>query len=382
MKILGIETSCDETAASVVEVAADKSHVTLLSTVTATSLHLHAHTGGIIPEIAARNQIKDIIPVVYEALEKAGVLSNQGVARLGGHQNSSAANRVSEASFGGEERQDPSGKLFKPAIDAIAVTYGPGLIGSLLVGVETAKTLSYVWNIQLIPVNHLFGHVYANWIKQDDNFQSPTFPAIGLIISGGHTDLILMRSHTDVTWLGGTRDDAAGEAFDKIGRMLGIAYPAGPKIEQLAKQGNPKAFHFPRPLMYDKELDFSFSGLKTAVLRVVEKQKNLNSQTIADICRGVQDAINDVIVYKTLQAAEKYNVKSIVLGGGVAANETLKETFQHILNTKYKILNTKLLVPAKSLCTDNGSMIATAAFFQKREIPWQQVLANPELYFD
>lgn len=348
MKILGIETSCDETAASVVQVAADKSHVTLLSTVTATSLHLHAETGGIIPEIAARNQIKDIIPVVYDALEKAGV------------QNINT----------------------KPNIDAIAVTYGPGLIGSLLVGVETAKTLSYVWNIPLLPVNHLFGHVYANWIGLNGNFQSPTFPAIGLIISGGHTDLILMKSHTDVTWLGGTRDDAAGEAFDKIGRMLGIAYPAGPRIEQLAKQGNPKAFHFPRPLMYDKELDFSFSGLKTAVLRVVEKQKNLNPQTIADICRGVQDAISDVIVYKTLQAAEKYHVTSIVLGGGVAANETLKETFQRVLATKYASLNTQLFVPAKSLCTDNGSMIATAAFFQMEQTSWQQVLANPELYFD
>lgn len=344
MKILGIETSCDETAASVVEVTPDKSHVALLSATTATSLALHAATGGIIPEVAARNQIKDIIPVIYSALEKA--------------------------------------KTSPADIDAIAVTFGPGLIGSLLVGVETAKTLSYVWNKPLIPVNHLFGHLYANFIRTNihdplSNFPLPQFPALGLIISGGHTDLVLMKSHTDITWLGGTRDDAAGEAFDKIGRMLGLAYPAGPVIENLAKNGNPQTFQFPRPLMYDKAFDFSFSGLKTAVLREVEKRKALDAQTIADICRGVQDAISDVIVYKTLLAAEAYNVKSIMLGGGVAANETLRNSFQIALNTKYKILNTNLFVPSKSLCTDNAAMIASAALFQGENENWQDITAHP-----
>ncbi len=383
MKILGIETSCDETAASVVEVAPDKSHVKILSSVTATSLALHAKTGGIIPEVAARNQIQDIIPVIYEALSSA-----DGVWPMANSKKDHKLLAISN----------------KPAIDAIAITYGPGLIGSLLVGVETAKTLSYIWNIPLLPINHLFGHIYANWIETLSPFQSLEFPAIGLIVSGGHTDLLLMKSHTDITWLGGTRDDAAGEAFDKIGRMLGLSYPAGPAIENLAKKGNPKAFHFPRPLMYDKELDFSFSGLKTAVLREIQKieksegnnffagdSSELRTQEkivtkrnalIADICRGVQDAISDVLVYKTLQAVEKYNARSVIVGGGVAANETLKNNFQHMLDTKYKILNTKLFVPPKSLCTDNGVMIAAAALFQGKETPWEKITANSELYFD
>lgn len=395
MKILGIETSCDETAASVVEIAEDKSSVRLLSTVTATSLYLHAQTGGIIPEVAARNQIKDIIPVIYEALEKAELL-NKGVARVEGP---SDAQRE-RASEGGNERQDPE-ENFIPDIDAIAVTYGPGLIGSLLVGVETAKTLSYVWNKPLIPVNHLFGHLYANWIGlnesggdrlqgnvadkrgptnlQQNQFALPSFPAIGLVVSGGHTDLVLMKSHTDIIWLGGTRDDAAGEAFDKIGRMLGLPYPAGPAIEKLAHEGNPKAYHFTRPLMYDKDFDFSFSGLKTAVFREVQKVEKLDNQTIANICRATQDAIIDVIVYKTLLAAEKYNVLSIILGGGVAANSTLRETLQNKISKKSDI---KLFVPTKSLCTDNAVMIALSAVFQQREKNWKEVTANPELYFD
>ena len=387
MKILGIETSCDETAASVVEVAPDNSYVTLLSTVTATSLNLHAKTGGIIPEIAARNQIKDIIPVIYEALEKAQVLTAPSDATI-------------------------------PKIDAIAVTYGPGLIGSLLVGVETAKTLSYIWEKPLIPVNHLFGHIYAAWIQVPDSFQNsslhrityssqrlsnteptitlPQFPAIGLIISGGHTDLILMKNHAETVWLGGTRDDAAGEAFDKIGRMINFPYPAGPAIEAAAKNGDPKRFHFPRPLMYDKHFDFSFSGLKTAVLREVEKLKNesstdqydrsqgitLDTQTIADISRGVQDAISDVIIYKTVLATEKYGAKSIIIGGGVAANQTLKNSLQQALDTKSLLSHVELFSPQKFLCTDNASMIACAAAFIGEKSAWKDLIANPELYFD
>src|SRR5260221_1971377 len=401
MKILGIETSCDETAAAVVESSSDKTHVVLLSQTLATSLSQHAKTGGIIPEMAARAQIQSIIPVIYDSLQQAGILWNKDIS---------------------------------PDIDAIAITYGPGLIGSLLVGVETAKTLSYLWDKPLIPVNHLFGHIYANWVGLSSPLESkgdlPDFPAIALIVSGGHTDLVLMKSHKDITWLGGTRDDAAGEAFDKIGRLLGLAYPAGPMIEKLAKQGNPKAYHFPRPLVHDGAYDFSFSGLKTAVLREVQKMIDkkrfsqsvipdqmdsrlrlrfadsfgkasgndkvggndniFSAQTTANISRGVQDAIIDVLVKKTLAAAEKFQVKSIILGGGVAANLTLRESFVQILNTlrlrsgraKYKIQNTKFFVPQKSLCTDNAAMIGAAGFFQKEIIDWKNLSANPQLYFD
>ncbi len=349
MKILAIETSFDETSAAIVENT--KEEVNLISQSTATSMALHGSTGGVIPEVAAREQIKYIIPVISDALKKAKI------------------------SF---DTHTP------PGIDAIAVTYGPGLIGSLLVGVETVKTLSYLWNKPLIPVNHLFGHIYANWLRDsgDELWKVPSFPAIALIVSGAHTDLLLMKSHADITWLGGTRDDAAGEAFDKTGRLLHLPYPAGPKIEELAKDGNPNAFHFPRPLMYDKAYDFSFSGLKTAVLREVQKIQNINGQIVKDLSRGVQDAITDVLVSKTLKAAEEFGVQSVILSGGVAANETLRTAFQEMLDTKYQILHTKLFAPTKSLCTDNAAMIGAAAFFRDQQVHWDNVTANPELYFD
>lgn len=377
MKILAVETSCDETSAAVVESASDNSHVKLLSNVVASSMELHAATGGIIPEVAARNQIRYIIPVISEALEKANI---------------------------------PFDGTTPPAIDSLAITYGPGLIGSLLVGVETVRTLSYIWDKPLVPVNHLFGHIYANFIETAQKPFSPiSFPLIALIVSGGHTDLLLMKSHTDIVWLGGTRDDAAGEAFDKIGRLLNLAYPAGPLIEQKAKLGNSKTYHFPRPLLYDKAYDFSFSGLKTAVLREVEKLTNkiqqnshlsdsnslskietrnsssfnttsFPNQITNDICSGVQDAISDVLVYKTLQAAEEYHTQSILLSGGVAANQTLRDLLQSEIEKRQ--IPVTLFAPPKNLCTDNAAMIGAAAFFRNAEVPWDNVNANPELYFD
>jgi N6-L-threonylcarbamoyladenine synthase len=349
MRILGIETSCDETSAAVIETTTLDRPVTLLSTVVASSMTLHSQTGGIIPEVAAREQIKYILPIIDEAIS----LSSRAKSR------------------------DPHTNI---DIDAIAVTIGPGLIGSLLVGVETAKTLSMTWHKPLIPVNHLFGHMYANWIT---NKQLPQFPILSLIVSGGHTDLVLMRNHGDITWLAGTRDDAAGEAFDKIGRLLHLSYPAGPEIEQLAKTGNPKRFSFPRPLLHEPTLDFSFSGLKTAVLRETQKLKeNLDHQTICDIARATQDAIIDVLVKKTLKAAEHYQVKSIIISGGVAANETLTQALQHAISTNYALQTTTFFVPSKQLCTDNGAMIATAGFYNYTEVSWRDISANPELYFD
>ncbi|HEX7042168.1 MAG TPA: tRNA (adenosine(37)-N6)-threonylcarbamoyltransferase complex transferase subunit TsaD [Patescibacteria group bacterium] len=347
MRILAIETSCDETGAAVVEF--DGKKVQLLSNVVASSLSLHAETGGIIPERAAREQIKFIIPVISKALVDA------------------------EVSFNRENI---------PNIDEIAITYGPGLIGSLLVGVETAKTLSYIWDKPLIPVNHLFGHIYANWIEKNSDEPTilPEFPLVALIVSGGHTDLVLMKSHQDVTWIGGTRDDAAGEAYDKIGRLLNLPYPAGPKIEQLAKDGDPNSFKFPRPLLHEGGYDFSFSGLKTAVLREVQKIKSLNDKTVSNICRCMQDAIIEVLVKKTMKAASEYGVKNILLSGGVAANETLGNTFREkIAQNTHQV---KFYVPIRKLCTDNAAMIGSAACFKNESMPWEEITANPELYFD
>lgn len=356
MRILGIETSCDETGAAIVE-----DGTKLISNVLSSSLKLHAETGGIIPETAAREQIKYIIPVISQAIKQTNIDTSK--------------------------------------LDAIAVTVGPGLIGSLLVGVETAKTLSYVWSKPIIPVNHLIGHIYANFIEQTDcrlrttavdrrpSTVDITFPVIVLIVSGGHTDLVLMKNHKKLRWLGGTRDDAAGEAFDKIARLLDLGYPGGPAIEKASERGDTSSFRFPRPMMDSNDFDFSFSGLKTAVMRNVilrRQPKNLMGSfafaqdDIADLSASVQQAIIDVLVTKTLKAAKQFMVKSILLGGGVAANELLRET----LEVGCQKLEVKLFAPAKSLCTDNAAMIASAAFFNYKPVPWQKITANPELYFD
>jgi len=334
MLILGIESSCDETGAAVIKGNKNSESVFLLSNVVATSLAMHSTTGGIIPENAAREQVKFIIPVISDALDKAGI-----------------------------KPQD---------LDAIAVTHGPGLIGSLLIGVETAKTLSYVWNKPLIPTNHLIGHLYANWIDQ-----TPELPAIGLIVSGGHTDLVLIKQHEKLEWLGGTRDDAAGEALDKIGRLLGLPYPGGPNIEKRAKEGDQKKYNFPTPLN-DSSFDFSFSGLKSAVFREVIDKK-LSEQTVNDICANVQKVIIGILIKKTLKATEKYGVKSIILGGGVAANQTLRNKLGSSLDSK--LPGVKLFVPEKYLCTDNAAMIATAAFYNHQVVNWKKVDADPGLYF-
>jgi N6-L-threonylcarbamoyladenine synthase len=351
MTILGIETSCDETAAALITGTERNSAVTLLSQSVATSLSTHALTGGIIPENAAREQVKFILPVIEETLQKG----------IGSSLTENAAQKI----------------------DAIAVTYGPGLIGSLLVGVETAKTLAALWNKPIIPVNHMIGHVYANFIHKnsESEIRNPNFiefPMIALVVSGGHTDLLLITNHGNYQVLGGTRDDAAGEAFDKIGRILGLPYPGGPAIEQAALHGGSKRFRFPRPLHNSDDFDFSFSGLKTAVYREAQKHE-LNGQTVNDISAGVLDAIISILVQKTMTAAKRYNTKSILLSGGVAANQALRNRFKIEINKQRLDLN--LSVPPKDLCTDNAAMIASAAFFNQNKTDWQQITADPALYY-
>lgn len=358
MTILGIETSCDETGAAVVE-RDDSFSLQVKSNSISSSLSLHAQTGGIIPEIAAREQVRFMLPVLEEALKKG---------------------------VGFPLKEARSDEI--PPIDAIAVTYGPGLIGSLLVGVETAKTLALLWNKPLIPVNHLYGHLYANLIQTNTHHPGEiTFPALSLIVSGGHTDLVLMQSHKEMTVIGGTRDDAAGEAFDKIGRLLSLSYPAGPTISRLARKGDTKAFPLPRPMLGSQDFDFSFSGLKTAVLSLIKKEgwdfsnatfKDTNTQLLADLCASVEMAIVDVLVKKTIKAGKEYRVKTLLLGGGVAANDALKESFQTRLTKE--LPDVTFMVPPKQLCTDNAAMIAAAAFFAKIKAI-DTVTADPELYF-
>jgi len=343
MRILSIETSCDETSAAITEGTSTSKKVKLISNVTATSLTLHAKTGGIIPEIAAREQVKYIIPTITEAIKDINV--NE--------------------------------------IDALAVTVGPGLIGSLLVGVETVKSLAYLWKKPIIPVNHLFGHIYANWIETETSIDIE-FPAICLVVSGGHTDLVLIKKHGDITWLGGTRDDAAGEAYDKIGRVLELPYPAGPKMEKLAKDVVKDLYKFPRPIINEDNFDFSFSGLKAAAARKIEEIKKNNNKLsetdLKNISFSVQEAIFDVLIKKSLKACNKHGAKTLLLGGGVAANQTLGLRIKKIITENN--LDILISIPPARLCTDNAAMIGAAACFNNKTLPWQEVDANPELYFD
>lgn len=337
MIILGIETSCDETAAAVL--TNNKKRITILSNIVASSATLQAKYGGVIPEQAAREQIKSIIPVIEESLQVTG--------------------------YSGQD------------IDAIAITYGPGLIGSLLVGVETAKVLATVWDKPLIPVNHLIGHFYANWIID----QPPIFPCLGLLVSGGHTDLVLFKDHGKYEYLGGTRDDASGECFDKCARLLNLPYPGGPEISKLASQGDALRFNLPRPMIDSKDFDFSFSGLKTAVANLIHtfevKKSNYTSKVKCDLAAGIEQSIVDVLVTKTIKAAQKYKVKEIIVAGGVAANQKLVSEFRKTIN--YLRLTINLHVPPPKLCTDNAAMIASAAFFNYHPVDPLTLQANPNL---
>ncbi len=337
MIILGIETSCDETAAAILE--QKNGRIQILSNVVASSASLQSKYGGIIPEQAAREQLKSIILVIEESLQVSGYSS-----------------------------QD---------INAIAVTQGPGLIGSLLVGVETAKVLVKIWDKPLIPVNHLIGHFYANWIATTPHHQPPTFPVIGLLVSGGHTDLVLFTMHGKYEYLGGTQDDAAGECFDKCARLLGLPYPGGPEISKLAARGN-DTYKLPRPMIDSADFDFSFSGLKTAVDNLLHtpgvKHTTLHLDHTpgvkSDLSASIEAAIVDVLVKKTIAAAKKYQIDQIMVAGGVAANQKL------ISDLGLKI---KVFVPEPSLCTDNAAMIASAALFLKPIKNSLALQANPNL---
>lgn len=365
MRILAIETSCDETSAAVVVPQGGKKNktnsVVVLSNVTATSLAIHATTGGIIPENAAREQVKYIIPVIIKAL-----LDSDNIEIKSPEEDSQIANRI-----------------FKEKIDGIAVTYGPGLIGSLLIGVETTKTLSFLFNKPIMGVNHLLAHLFANLIQTDSLI---TFPFVGLIVSGGHTDLLVFKSLTNFKWLGGTRDDAAGEALDKIGRLLGLSYPAGPEIEARANKVKNNKIKFQSPMIGSDDFDFSFSGLKAEVSRFIQVQKELNpnghltERLIDEICEATQTAIFSVLVKKTIRAANLFKARSIVLGGGVSANQTLRNKLE--LEIRNQELGIKLFAPEKQYATDNAAMIGAYALMNPSFTSHTKITANPELYFD
>ncbi len=332
MNILGIESTCDETGVAVVE-----NGTKVLSSALATSVFEQAKYGGIVPEIAAREQLKVIIPTLNTVLKSVPL----------------------------EE------------IDAIAVSYGPGLIGSLLIGVESAKSLASVWKKPLIPVNHLSAHIYANWIDVE---VSPKFPLIGLVISGGHTDLVYMKRHGDFKLIGSTLDDAAGEAFDKVARFLGLPYPGGPQIEKFAKMFKVKksTVVFPRSMLGSKDLNFSFSGIKTSVVQYVEKNVvELTNDAIYDISYQFEQAVVDSIAVKVKKAISEYGANSLVVGGGVSANATLRERLIALGGNSL----VKVYFPKKEFSVDNGAMIASAAFFAGKRYDPLIIQAESGLHF-
>ncbi len=312
--ILGIESSCDETAAAVV-----KNGREVLSSVINTQIDIHKKFGGVVPEVASRRHIETIDAVIDEALKNAGVTFDD--------------------------------------LSAIAVTYGPGLIGALLVGVSTAKALSFALDKPLVGVHHIKGHIMANFVAHKD--LEPPF--VCLVASGGHSHIVCVKSYTEFEILGQTRDDAAGEAFDKIARVLGLGYPGGPLIDKLAKEGNPDAVNFPRVRMDENSLDFSFSGVKTAVINYLHKlDQNGEEYNKADIAASFQNAVTDVLCEHTIEAAKKNNMNTITLAGGVAANSALREK----MTTLAKKDQIKVLYPEPVLCTDNAIMIACAGYYE------------------
>ena len=311
--ILGIETSCDETAAAVVMGGDD-----VVSSVVSSQIDVHAEFGGVVPEVASRAHLESINPVVRRAIDDAGI---------------------------DEQR-----------IDAIACTVGPGLIGALLVGVSSAKALALAWNTPFVGVNHLEAHLYASFLED------PTleFPLVVLLVSGGHTMLVEMQGHGDYRLLGRTIDDAAGEAFDKVARYLGLGYPGGPAIDRAATEGDPGAVNFPRAMM-DDGLNFSFSGLKTSVVNFVRKHPEVSS---VDIAASFQQAVSDVLVHKAMKAARDVGATGVVLGGGVAANTQLRSDLQAACATD----GIGAFLPGREMCTDNAAMIAAAGWHRLRAL--------------
>ena len=315
-RILAIETSCDETACAILE-----NGRALLSSTVASQMDIHARYGGVFPEVASRQHVLSIIPVVEETLTQSNLTLND--------------------------------------IDAVAVTRGPGLAGSLVVGMNMAKGIALGMNLPIIGVNHLEGHIYSSWVYNagQDAPAEPQFPLMALLVSGGHTELNLMTDHLTYKRLGATLDDAAGEAFDKVARLLGLPYPGGPSVQKAAETGDPTRFKFPRAKL-DSPYDFSFSGLKTAVLYEVNGlKKKQTTLPVEDLAASFQATVVDVLFTKTIQAARDHNAKEILVAGGVSANRALREAFQ--AQDEFRVH-----IPAFSLCTDNAAMIAAAGYYR------------------
>lgn len=398
MKILSIETSCDETGISILSSSENEQAISLLGNALASQIDLHAQYGGVFPAMAKRAHAQKIVPLMKSALEGAGLLipqtstSNEG-GSLTPH-SSAAANKLGSAAretiLSICTREDEMVSYFvdlfntyeKPDIDYIAVTVGPGLEPALWVGINAAKVLAAVWNIPVIPINHMEGHVVTAAVTEQSSssqkeylFQDLQFPLLALLVSGGHTELVLVNNYGDYKKIGQTRDDAVGEAFDKVARMLGLPYPGGPAVSKLAKEfrasNAPQPFEMPRPMLHSGDYDFSFSGIKTAMLYTIRDLVKdrptpesgstvLTTNEILSLACAFEDAVFDVIIKKTLRAAEEFHVQTIVVGGGVAGNTYLREQLVKQLGAQLPTITA--LFPEPWLATDNAVMIGLAAF--------------------
>ncbi|MFH1405172.1 MAG: tRNA (adenosine(37)-N6)-threonylcarbamoyltransferase complex transferase subunit TsaD [Patescibacteria group bacterium] len=351
MKILAIESSCDDTSVALIE--AKGNNFKILSEKTASQIEVHKKYGGVVPEVAGRMHAENILPLIEEVMTKKLTRPTK-LTRL------------------------TKKEIEKP--DVIAVTSGPGLITGLIVGVEAAKTLSYLWDVPLVAVNHIEGHIHSVEIEKS-NVRCQMSDVLCLTVSGGHTELILMKDHGKYERIGATRDDAAGECFDKVAKLVGFDYPGGPKISEFAQKGNPDEIDFPRPMLNSDNFDFSFSGLKTAALYWLKKQTpdfRLQTSEMQNFCASFEQAIIDVLVQKTLRAVEKYNPKTVLLVGGVSANKKLRKTMKQELKNKFP--SCEFLTPDIKYAMDNAAMIGVAAYYHAKEkefVSWKDVKADP-----
>lgn len=379
MKIIGIETSCDETGIAVLQAKnTKKPDFKLLSNVTASQIKVHEKYGGVYPALAVREHQKNLIPVLKESLKDADLLKSKK-SKI-----SKSKLKTLEKILERDQELLKKTKMFfqeykKPEVDKIALTIGPGLDPCLWTGINFAKALGFYWDIPIIPVNHIEAHIYANLLPQE---KAPEirFPVIALVVSGGHTQIILIKKLGEYMIVGETRDDAAGECFDKTARILGLPYPGGPAISKQAEQAKTSKYdiNLPRPMILSKNNDFSFSGLKTAVLYDSKKRKTKSKKYVQEMSKHVQQAILDVLIKKTIKTAKDFSAKTVLLGGGVAANKELRTQLEQKI--KKTLPNTNYLKPNIKYCVDNAAMIAITGFFYRNKTKnWKQIKANANL---
>lgn len=381
MKILSIETSCDETAISIIE-GKDNNTLTIKNITTKfeilgnallSQIDIHKEYGGVFPSLAKREHGRNLVPILKKALAQSLGIFNFQFSKSQLQKLEVILKKEPELL---KQFLEDIPKIKKPDIDAIAVTNGPGLEPALWVGVNFAKALSLVWNLPIVPINHMEGHIFSALMKESgkdkfliSNFQ---FPILALLISGGHTQLILSKKWLEYEIVGETIDDAVGEAFDKTARMLNLPYPGGPEISKLAEKCGHAAstFKFPRPMIYSNTCDFSFSGLKTSILYTLKKIPNLTEEIKQKIAKGFEDAVVEVLETKTKKAIQQTEAQTLVIGGGVSANKRIREVFEHLIKNEYE--NISLYIPYQELSTDNAIMIAVAGYFRYKQ--------NPEKY--